>query len=508
MEEIWIEIQKYLYQLPDFIFAIGIFLVGWLIAYLVSKVVKTALSKWKWDNKLFESLEVNPKWHPEVVISKIVYYLLLILALAAALYKLNLIIVAQPFMSIVNELVGAVPNIIKAALILLAGWIVATLVKMLILKGGTTLRINSLLHKWKIVNTPEQALESLKAVSRIAFYLILLLFIPGVLSSLNITAISQPFSNMMSQFLLFLPKLFAAALILLVGWIVAKIVREIVTNLLKGLGLEKLANKLHLNNLLEKTSLPAIIGTIVYILILIPVVITALQALELSGISEPAVNMLETIFIMLPNIFVAILLVLIGVWIGKWVGQLVTSLLERLGFNSLASHLGIKAQNNTTITMSQIVGRLTQIIIIVLFVTEALQGIKLAFLVNIFEAIIAYLPNLLVAVIILGIGFFLGNFVQNMLRSIVDQKWKFLHLFAKYGIITISIFMALDQLGVAQSIVSSAFVIVLSGFALAFGLSFGLGGREFVADKLKKWQSLNSNSNSNEISQEINKTES
>lgn len=487
-EKIWKEIQGYLYGVPDFLFAIVIFLLGWLIAYLVSKVVKTALSKWKWDNKLFESLEINPKWRPEIVFSKTIYYLLLIVAFVAALNQLNLIIVAQPFMSIVNELMGAVPNILKAALILIAGWVVATLVKMLIVKGGTTLRINSLLQKWKIVNTPEQALESLKAVSRIAFYLILLLFIPGVLSSLNITAISQPFSNMMSQFLLFLPKLFAAALILLVGWIVAKIVREIVTNLLKGLGLEKLANKLHLNNLLEKTSLPAVVGTVVYILILIPVVITALQTLELSGISEPAVNMLETIFVMLPNIFVAVLLVLFGIWLGKWVGQLVTSLLERLGFNSLASHLGIKTQSNTTIAMSQIAGRLVQIIIIVLFVTEALQGIKLAFLVNIFESIIAYLPNLLVAVIILGIGLFLGNLVHNMLQSIVTQKWKFLHLFAKYGIITISVFMALDQLGVARSIVSSAFVIVLSGFALAFGLAFGLGGREFVAEKLKKWQ--------------------
>lgn len=496
MNEIWMEIQEYILALPDILFAIIVFLVGWLISFIISKAVKGILSSSKWDNKLFDSFGISPNIKPEIVISKIAFYILLVVSLVVALDVLNLHILAQPIMSVIQDLIGAIPDIMKAALILLAGWIVASIVRVLVIRGGNLLRIDSLLQKWKIVTTDEQAKEALRTASRIAFYFILLLFIPGVLSALHISAISDPFSIMLSEFLLFVPRLFAAGLILLIGWIVAKIAREIVTNLLKSVGLEKLAERMKLSKVLEKTSLSAIIGNIAYIIVLIPVVISSLRALELRGISEPAIDMLQTIFTMLPNIFVAVLLVLIGVWLGGWLNQLVAGLLERIGFDSLASHLGIKPQASATITMSQLVGRITQIVVIILFITEALQVVKLEFLVQIFEAVISYLPNLFVSVIILGIGLYLGNLVQKLLRNIVKSGWQFLHLFAKYAIITVSVFMALDQLGVASSIVSSAFIILLGGLALAFGLAFGLGGREFAANWLKRWQAPNSESTS------------
>ena len=66
------------------------------------------------------------------------------------------------------------------------------------------------------------------------------------------------------------------------------------------------------------------------------------------------------------------------------------------------------------------------------------------------------------------------------------KEFRFLAPLAKYTIITLSIFMALDQLGVADTIVNAAFILILGGFALAFGLSFGLGGKEFASRYLAK----------------------
>ncbi|PMY00916.1 hypothetical protein C1Y18_35000, partial [Pseudomonas sp. MPR-R5A] len=90
-----------------------------------------------------------------------------------------------------------------------------------------------------------------------------------VLDALNLQGIAGPFSSMLDSLLAFLPKLIAAALILLVGWFIAKIVRNIVTNFLAAIGTEKLTAKLGLSRLFEGTSLSAVIGTIVYVLILI-----------------------------------------------------------------------------------------------------------------------------------------------------------------------------------------------------------------------------------------------
>lgn len=69
-----------------------------------------------------------------------------------------------------------------------------------------------------------------------------------------------------------------------------------------------------------------------------------------------------------------------------------------------------------------------------------------------------------------------------------SQEFKSLAPIAKYTIIALAFFMALDQLGVAATIVNSAFIIVLSGFALAFGLSFGLGGKDFASRYLSTFE--------------------
>lgn len=93
----------------------------------------------------------------------------------------------------------------------------------------------------------------------------------------------------------------------------------------------------------------------------------------------------------------------------------------------------------------------------------------------------------LAAIVIIGVGLWLGYLVQKLLSSVLQgAHFKLLPVIAKYAIITISVFMALDQLGVASSIVNSAFILILGGLALAFGLAFGLGGKDFAKKRLDK----------------------
>ncbi|MDV2687281.1 hypothetical protein RYX56_23320, partial [Alkalihalophilus lindianensis] len=77
------------------------------------------------------------------------------------------------------------------------------------------------------------------------------------------------------------------------------------------------------------------------ILILIPTIITALERLNLKGISEPAIAMLQNILTLIPNIIAAIILILVGIALGKWVEKVVTQQLWRLRFDTVFHHMGI-----------------------------------------------------------------------------------------------------------------------------------------------------------------------
>lgn len=199
---------------------------------------------------------------------------------------------------------------------------------------------------------------------------------------------------------------------------------------------------------------------------------------------------------MLPNIAIAILLILAGIWVGKWVGAMVARLLNRVGFNSLLRNMGIGRINtnknpyeptgSSYMNLSGLVGRVVQIIIVFLFVVEALEIVRLEFLVALATGVLAYLPHVLAAIFILGAGLYLDNIVKSIISNVLSDYFQVLSIITKYAIIALSFFMALDQLKVADSIVNIAFMLILGGLALAFGLAFGLGGKDFAQKYLSK----------------------
>ncbi|MGM0806851.1 MAG: mechanosensitive ion channel [Bacillota bacterium] len=492
----------YLGRLPDLILAILVLLIGWLIASLVAKAVKKALHKTDFDNKVLKWMKPDihedqieqtrtSKYSSEEVISKVVFWILMAVAIVMFLNMLSLPYVAQPISNALGVIAAAIPNLLKAALIAAVAWLIASGLSILVKKLGQNTRFERLLHRWKLTRDPRQSDKAVLSASKAVFYLTLLLFLPAVLSALGIEAISEPLEGMLTGLFAFLPKLLGAAIILFVGWLVAKIVKEIIVNFLESIGTDRLASKLGADRALEKTSLSQIIGTIVYVFILIPVVISALETLDINGISGPAIGMLGQIMDMIPNIIVAILLVAVGLWLGKCVKQTVTSLLERVGFNGIFYKMGLGSlhKTNQTFTISEMIGYAAQVVVVLLFTIEALQLVKLESLVNILSVVLAYIPMVLTAVLILGIGFYAGDLVKRVVQSMIKQQTegKLLGNIAKYTIITLAFFMALDQLGVAKTIVNAAFILILGGFTIAFGLAFGLGGREAAGRTLNKW---------------------
>ncbi|HEY4552413.1 MAG TPA: mechanosensitive ion channel, partial [Bacillaceae bacterium] len=496
----------YISKLPNLLWALIVLLIGWIIAKAIGKAVEKLLRKTSWDERLFgrhdrhaaeldgQSRDINNAGgrkglDTNALIGKIVYYILLVFVFMIFFHLLNLGNIASPFMGMFGTMLGFIPAILKAGLILLLAFVIASLLRMLIIKGGQKARFTNFMQKLKVADTGEEGNKFLQTAGNIVFYLVMLLFIPGVLGALNISGVAEPFGGLLESILAFIPRLLAAALIVLVGWLVAKIIRDLVTGLLKTVGTEKLAQRLGLQKMLGDSSLSSMIGTIVFVLIMIPIVISALDRLHIRAISEPAIRMLNDVMMMIPNILIAIILIFAAIWLGKWVRQIVAGLLQRAGFDSLTRNMAVGNWKPGVggMLMSELVGYIAQVLVVFLLAIEALNIVRLDFLVTMLTAITAYLPNVLAAVAILALGLIVANVVEKILSSILTgPSFKVLTSVAKYAIIALAVFMALDQLGVAATIVNSAFILILGGLALAFGLSFGLGGKEFARNYLAK----------------------
>jgi len=472
------------------IMAIIVLIIGWVLAKVISGLVEKGLRKTNIDEKVFQWFETDEskrKIDSNKIIGKIVYYVLMLFVLVMVFDLLNLNLIATPLADLTDTILSFIPAVLKAALILIVGWLIASAVRWLIVKGAEKLNLLHFFFKLKVAKTEEEINSYVEKIGKLAFYIILLLFIPGVLHALQIDGLAQPVSGIVASMLAFIPKLFAAALIFAIGWFIARVVKNILVNLLQAAGSERLAKRLHLAKFFGNTTLAQFVGNIVFILILLPITIAALDRLDLAGITNPAIHMLTQIMNMIPNILIAIVLILAGIWLGRLLGNFVKDYLGRLGFDNILGKMSI-GTHTAAMQPSAVAGYIVQVLIVFFLTVQALNLVKLGFLVEIASAITAYLPNVLAAILILGLALILGNIVHKVLISVlVGQSKGILAGLAKYTILTIAVFMALTQLGIASGIVTMAFTLILGGLALAFGLAFGLGGKDFAKKYLEKF---------------------
>lgn len=303
-------------------------------------------------------------------------------------------------------------------------------------------------------------------------------------------SISEPISNMMQNLLAFIPNIIGAAIILFVGFFVAKLVRDVTYRSLKTLNIDKWYDKLDIDtekNLTteKQTTLSKVLSNVLYGIILIPVITMALEALKIDTLTAPIVTMLNNILVMIPKIFVAIILILIGHYIAKYVGQILTALLNRVGIQRVYSwtHKDSDAKA-PRLDLAKIIGNTVRALIMLFITVEALSVLKLEVLNNIGTAIILYIPFLLSGLIIMGLGIFVGSFVENAIKKYSNSQLS--AKIAKYIVIVFAVFMTLEQIKFASTIVNTAFILILGALSIAFAISFGLGGRDFAKKQLDK----------------------
>jgi hypothetical protein len=230
------------------------------------------------------------------------------------------------------------------------------------------------------------------------------------------------------------------------------------------------------------------------VLILIPVLIGALQALALEAITRPASNMLNSILSALPAIFAALLIVGIAYAIGRVVAEMVINLLTALGFNAVLANLGLGRELSPgERTPAEVAGYLVLVGVLLFAAIEAARELGFDLLADLIARFTVFTGQVVLGLIIFGIGLFLANLAASTVRASGANQAGLLALAARVSIIVLAGAMALRQMGLADDIINLAFGLLLGSIAVAVALAFGLGAREIAARELGEWvQSIKS----------------
>ena len=326
------------------------------------------------------------------------------------------------------------------------------------------------------------------SVSQIVYYLIWLLFLPMILQALDMTSLLVPVQNMIDRIATFLPLLAAAAVILAVGLLVAQILRRIVTGILSSIGLDRLGARLGLGQEEGAMTLSALIGLLVYILVLIPVITAALDALGLTALTIPLTAMMTEIIGAVPNILAAALIIVIAYIVGRLVAQLVTSLLATLGVDTWLARMGLTgAAAEGRVKLSQIIGQLVLLAIVLVAAMEAAAFLQFTALSDVIQAFIVFASHVLAGLVIIGVGLWLATLASDAILATGQRQARLLALVARMAIIIFALAMGLQQMGLADSIVNLAFGLALGAVAIAAAIAFGWGGHEIAGRELSHW---------------------
>ena len=464
--------------------AVLVLVIGWLVAKWIAGLVRKLLGRTNIDNRVANWAGDGDVPKVEEGIAKIIFYLLMLFVLVAFFEVLGLAIITEPLNALLNTVFAYVPSLLAAGVLIIAAWLVATILR------GLTKRILQTANVDKRLGDdvdPDKMSVS-KALSDAVYWLIWLIFLPPILGALGLQSLVEPLTGMLDDIMGFLPNLFAAIILLVVGWFVARILQRIVTGFLSAIGADEFSDRIGLGKMLGKQNLSGLIGLIVFVLVLIPIIISALDALGLNSLTQPLSNMLDTIFTAIPAVLAAAVVLVVAYIIARLVADLVASVLEGIGFDKIMVTLGLSKEATTgKNTPSNIVGYLVLVAIMLLAVMAATSLINIPELTQIVGLFIAFAWRIIIGLIIFGFGLWLASLVGKAVEASDWPNKNLASMFARIAVIALATAMSLSQMGLADSIINLAFGLTLGAIAFAVALAFGLGGREVAGKELESW---------------------
>jgi hypothetical protein len=482
------QLQQFFYGLGpigNVILAIILLGVGIIIARIVAGSVRRLLRRTQLDDRLGRTISEStgiPQFNMEELISRVVFWLIMLFVAVGVLNIFNLTSIATPINAFLQRVTTVyLPNLVGAIVLLGVAWLIASVLRFLVSKAANILKLDERLTKHGALEEGEQVAIG-DSLATAVFWFVFLLFLPAVLQLLGISAVAGPIQSIFDQAVGFIPNILGAIIIFIIGWFIARIVRQIVSNVLAAIGVDSIGARVGLSG---ERAISKLVGTFLYTIILLYTIVSALDNLEIEAVSGPATRMLDIITTAIPAVLGAALVLAISYFIGRLIANLITDLLTGVGFDLVLQRIGLNMAG--TRTPSQLVGYLILIAIMLFAAVSAAELLGSEFLSVILTAFLAFLGQLVLAVIIFAIGLYLANLARTVILSAGGEGATFTASLARIAILVLAGAMSLRQLGIADDIVNLAFGLLLGALAVAAALAFGLGSRDIAGREVERF---------------------
>lgn len=487
---------------PHLLSAVSILILGWLGAWIVRALLERGLRGVRLDERLtrggLSRLFAAPSGRPlsaTRTIGTLVYFTLMLFVLIAFFDSLELTDLTAPINRLLHEMMTYLPRIAGAATVLVGAWLVASLLRLIVLKG---LEAVSLDERLETATDSHPEHHPSETISSVVFWVVVIFFLPVMLRVLDLESAVLPLASISTRTLAIVPDIFSAAVILLVGWIAARMIRAILIGFTEAMGINDLAGRLGVTKILGGQRLSVLLGTFGYVITLIPVILAAIQALQIDAVSGPAVGAVTSMFQSLPYVFASLLILGIAFLAGRVLKNFVAGILRGFGFDDILSAIGL-TQTRTAVAghrPSDIGGAVVMVFVMIFAAMEAAEILNFNNLASLISRFVEFMAQVVVAMVIIGIGFYLANFTRRVIRSnAADTEGpgenlganRLLASLAYYSIIVFAFALGLQQMGIGKEIVVTAFALVLGALCLALALAFGLGSRGLAERTIEEW---------------------
>ncbi|MCZ4296907.1 mechanosensitive ion channel [Henriciella marina] len=323
-----------------------------------------------------------------------------------------------------------------------------------------------------------------------AFWIIMLIGVIQALTRLELTQIVQPLNGMLSDVLNYLPNIFGAILIFIVFVIVANVVQKTVKAVF--VFADPVPERLGLAD--GPVNISGVTATVLAAIVGILGAIAAFDVLAIDAISVPATAMLNEIIGAIPNILIAAILLTVFVIIGRFVHNLILRTLPNFGVDSAVAELGILKGADSGMTASNVIAKGALFFIVLLGLVQAMRALEFEVLTNATYTVLDLAASIVFGAIIIFAGVVIARIVSGAMASSGDGASDTVAKVMKWAIIILATILGISRmeldptggefvLNVAEMLVMGAAI----GLAIACGIGFGWGGREWFAKQLEKW---------------------
>ena len=306
-----------------------------------------------------------------------------------------------------------------------------------------------------------------------------ILVLMAVLQHFGLTDVLSPLSDMVNEFLAAVPNIIGAGVIAYAGWVIAKIVAELVR-----MALGKVDEQIALRTGNQDLRISAFGSAFIFGGVLLPIVVAALGVLDIPAISDPASAMIQKLMAAVPNIVGAGIILLVTYFVARFVVYMLTGLLDGMNVDALPERMGVQSLFTTTFTPTKLIGGAIMFFSMLAAATAAVNLLGVEVVSEIFARVLEFGGGILVGGLILIVGNFLSTLAHQRL---VGTGSRGIANIARIAILGLVLAMGLKSMGLADNIVNMAFGFTIGSVAVATAIAFGLGGRDAAKSVADSW---------------------